>query len=441
MVSVWVDTLEKETGSPWVCERKALTDDIKTDVLIIGGGMAGLLCAYTLQQAGVDYVLVEADRVADGITKNTTAKITSQHGLIYHNLMKRFGREAAAKYYEANERAIQRYADLCREIDCNFVRKASYVYSLDDREKLEREINALKAMGADAELVNETELPFSVAGAVRLEHQAQFHPLKFMKAIAPQCRIYEHTRVLQLMPGRAVTEQGVIEARQMIIATHFPFLNKHGSYFLKMYQHRSYVIAYENAGNVEGMYLDESHTGFSFRNYEDYLLLGGGSHRTGKCGGNWEAISEFAGKYYPDAREKYRFATQDCMTLDQVPYIGRYSRNTRGLYVATGFNKWGMTSSMVAADLLCDLVMGKENPYEKLFWPSRSMLRLQLLLNGLEATKNLLWPTVKRCPHLGCALKWNREEHSWDCPCHGSRFTETGELIDNPATGNCSRKL
>ncbi|MGN0413455.1 MAG: FAD-dependent oxidoreductase [Lachnospiraceae bacterium] len=440
MVSIWIDTLKSKTGSPWVCERKALTDDIKTDVLIIGGGLAGLLCAYTLHQAGVDYVLVEADRVADGITKNTTAKITSQHGLIYQNLMKRFGKEAAAKYYEANERAIERYADLCREIDCDFERKASYVYSLDDREKLEREISALKSLGAEAELVNRTELPFPVAGAVRFDNQAQFHPLKFMNAIAPKCNIYEHTRVLQLLPQMAVTEQGVIEAKQMIVATHFPFVNKHGSYFLKMYQHRSYVIAYENVEKMEGMYVDESRTGLSFRSYQDYLLIGGGSHRTGKEGGNWEEISEFARKHYPNAKEKYRFATQDCMTLDQVPYIGRYYLNSKGLFVATGFNKWGMTSSMVAANLLCDMIMGKENPYEKLFWPSRSMLRPQLFLNGFEATKNLLWPTVKRCPHLGCALKWNKVEHSWDCPCHGSRFTEEGELIDNPATGNCRWK-
>jgi len=123
------------------------------------------------------------------------------------------------------------------------------------------------------------------------------------------------------------------------------------------------------------------------------------------------------------------------MTLDDVPYIGRYSKNTPGLYVAAGFNKWGMTSSMAAALVLTDLITGKENPYAGVFSPSRSMLRPQLALNAMEAAVDLLTPTAPRCPHMGCALKWNGAERSWDCPCHGSRFREGGKLIDNPATG------
>ena len=144
-------------------------------------------------------------------------------------------------------------------------------------------------------------------------------------------------------------------------------------------------------------------------------------------------------KYYPNAKIKYRFATQDCMTLDGVPYIGRYSKNTPELFVSTGFNKWGMTSSMVAADLLTDMVLGRENRYAKIFDPSRTILRPQLAVNAFETVLNLATPTAKRCPHLGCALKWNPEERSWDCPCHGSRFTESGELIDNPATGDIGK--
>jgi hypothetical protein len=184
------------------------------------------------------------------------------------------------------------------------------------------------------------------------------------------------------------------------------------------------------------MYLDGSGKGLSFRNYGDLLLLGGGGHRTGKPGAGWEELERFAQKHYPDAKEAFRWATQDCMTLDGAPYIGHYSKRTPDLYVATGFNKWGMTTSMVAANVLGDLVLGRENGYASVFEPYRTVLRPQLALNGAEAVKSLLTFTKPRCPHMGCALKWNPQEHSWDCPCHGSRFTGDGTVLDNPATGN-----
>ena len=184
------------------------------------------------------------------------------------------------------------------------------------------------------------------------------------------------------------------------------------------------------------MYVDEAQKGMSFRNYGGQMLVGGGDHRTGKQGGGWRELREFVGRYYPKAVETAHWAAQDCMSLDGVPYIGPYSASTDHLYVASGFNKWGMTSSMVAARILSDLVQEKENPYGDVFSPSRTILRPQLVVNGLEAAAGLLTPTARRCPHLGCALKWNPQEHSWDCPCHGSRFTEDGALIDNPATGD-----
>ena len=223
-------------------------------------------------------------------------------------------------------------------------------------------------------------------------------------------------------------------------ATHFPIDNKHGMYFLKMYQERSYVIALENAGRLQGMYRDIDKKGLSFREYHDMLLLGGGSHRTGKSGGKWQELREAAKQYYPQATERYAWATQDCMTLDGVPYIGEYSPRMPGCFVATGFNKWGMTSSMVAAMLLTDLVCGNDNPYTCVFRPNRSMWKLQLLCNGWEATVNLLLPTTKRCPHLGCALKWNAAERTWDCSCHGSRFDTEGRVLNNPANGDMKRK-
>ena len=205
-------------------------------------------------------------------------------------------------------------------------------------------------------------LPFPTAGAVKFPRQAQFHPLKFAAAIAKDLPIFEHTKVLELAPRAARTSGGTVQAEAIIIATHFPLLNKHGGYFLKLYQHRSYVLALEGAPDVGGMFLDENETGLSFRNYAGQLLLGGGSHRTGKQGGGWRELEQFARRAYPEARITARWAAQDCMTLDGVPYIGQYSKGAAGLYVATGFQKWGMTSSMAAAMLLTDLVQDREGP-------------------------------------------------------------------------------
>ena len=424
MDSVWTQTGSLPGFEP-------LQKDLKTDVLIIGGGMAGLLCAFQLSQAGVDCALAEADRICGGITKNTTAKITSQHGLIYHKLIDTFGTEKARLYLEANQQALEVYRTLSQKLDCGFEEKTSFVYSLDSRREIEEELAALDRIGFRGEF---TPLPFSVAGAVGFPSQAQFHPLKFAAAIAKGLRIFEHTKVLELMPGRAVTSGGTVTAEKIIIATHFPMLNKHGGDFIKLYQIRSYVIALENAPDVGGMYVDTQEKGLSFRNYDGLLLLGGESHRTGKKGEGWQGVERFVRRYYPNARETARWAAQDCMSLDGIPYIGQYSRKTPNLYVASGFNKWGMTSSMAAALLLRDMVLGRDSPYRDLFSPSRTVRRPQLAINGLESVLGMLTPTVPRCPHMGCALKYNAQERSWDCPCHGSRFDENGTLLDNPAT-------
>ena len=417
-----------------------LRGEISTGVLVIGGGMAGLLCAYTLKQAGIPCVVAERKTIASGVTGCTTAKITSQHGLIYSRIAKQFGLEAAEGYLQANEAALADLRALCREIPCDFTEQTHCVYSRKDMKILEEELDVLTRLGYPAEFASTPTLPFPTVGGVQFPNQGQFHPLKFLSAIAQDLTIYENTPVLSLKKDSAVTDRGRIHADAVIVATHFPFLNKHGSYFLKLYQQRSYVLALENAPIPDGMYLDAQENGLSFRCWGNTLLLGGGGHRTGKNGGGWQELETFTRTHYPDARIVRRWATQDCMSLDGVPYIGQYSAATPNLYVATGFNKWGMTTSMVAARLLTDRILHKDNPYEALFSPSRSILRRQLGGNALEAGKGWLTPAKKRCPHLGCALKWNPQEHSWDCPCHGSRFSEGGTLLDNPATGDLKRK-
>lgn len=430
MASIWSKTVE-------LSAFPVLEGDAVTDVLIIGGGMAGALCAYYLKQAGVDCLLVEGNTVGSGVTKNTTAKITAQHGLIYHRLLKKYAVDKARLYLNANLQAVEEYGRLCADMDCDFIRQESCVYATDGADLLIQEFSALRQLNYGAIFRKKLPIPVDTYGGIFFPDQGQFHPMKFLAELCRGLPICEHTRVLELAPHEARTTTGTIRANRIIVATHFPMLNKHGSFFLKLYQHRSYCIALENVQPVSGMYVQEG--GLSFRSYGNTLIIGGGGHRTGKQGGAWQEPESFARRHYPGSRVKYRWAAQDCMSLDGMPYIGRYSKRTEGLYTATGFNKWGMTGAMVAARLLTDLLTGRENPCEALLSPSRSILHPQLAVNGLEAMGHLLIPTKKRCPHLGCALKWNGAEHSWDCACHGSRFSQEGQRLDGPATGNLKK--
>lgn len=408
-----------------------LSGEIKTDVLVIGGGMAGLLTAYSLSQKGIRTVLAEHGRICGGTTAGTTAKITAQHGLVYHKLLHSFGEAYAKQYYEANARAVQDLKSLCKEAGCALEEKDNFVYSADPR-KTEKELDALQKIGVRAKY--RQSLPIPVSGeAVGFENQGQFHPLQLAAFLAKDLTIYENTRVTEMVGTTAVTEQGKIRAEKVVVATHFPFLNKHGSYFLKLYQHRSYVLALEGAPLPDAMYVSDSKKGFSFSSFGDFLLLGGGGHRTGKQGGSYTALRDFRTQHYPAAQERFAWAAQDTMSLDSVPYIGMYSKNTPNLYVATGFNKWGMTGSMVSATILSRVLSGEDTDYAPIFSPSRSIVKPQLFLNAGESAVNLLWPTTRRCPHLGCALHYNKQEHSWDCACHGSRFSEGGKVLDNPA--------
>lgn len=425
-LSIWSSDTE-------IKQFPTLDKDIKTDVLIIGGGVAGILTAYELSKCGVDYILIEKNHILNGVTANTTAKITSQHGLIYHKIVNSMGAEQAKLYYKANQEAVEKYSSLAENIDCDFEIKDNYVYATELESIIHREAQALYKAGIPYELVNTTELPIEIKGAVKFANQAQFNPLKLLSQLSKDLNIYENTFALKIENDNVITNWGSIKAEKIVVATHFPFLNKHGSYPMKLYQSRSYVIALKNAQKLNGMYINEDSKGLSFRGYQDYLLLGGGSHRTGKQGGGWNELRETAKRIYPNANEEFYWATQDCMSLDGLMYSGQYSAVTPNLYVSTGFNKWGMTSSMVSASIITDLITKNESEYKELFSPSRNMIKPQLAANAFESIVNLLTPTTKRCTHLGCALKWNKSEHSWDCPCHGSRFTDEGMVLNNPA--------
>ena len=308
-----------------------------------------------------------------------------------------------------------------------------YAYHEEEQQTLKAEENAYKLLGMPVQKSACEALPFPTLDALVLPRQAQFHPLKFAAAIAKDLPILEHTRVKKFDKTTAFTEHGRIFAKKVIIASHFPFINTHGLYFMKQYQYRSYVLALENAQDVGAMYISAFSDGLSLRNWGDTLLLGGRGHKTGKKSGGFAELWAFASSHYPGCRIRESWATQDCMTPDDIPYIGEYARSLPNFYVATGFNKWGMTSAMAAAQILTDKIIGRERPNAAVFSPIGRKFKAQILVNAFTSVGNLLCPLPHRCSHLGCALRYNKAEHSWDCPCHGSRFSKKGKILDGPA--------
>lgn len=427
--------------------REKLTKRIMVDTAVIGGGMAGILTACLLQEKGISCVVLEANRIGGGQTGGTTAKVTSQHHLIYDKLIKSRGLDIAEQYARANQGAIENYRRLIvsRKIACDWTEAPAYLYTQNNLAALQKECEAARMLGISAEVVRAPELPFTVAGALMFAGQAHFHPLKFLAGIAEEVRVYEHSRVLHVDEHEIAMERGAVKAENIVFATHYPFVNVPGYYFLKMHQERSYVLALENgkmSSGLKGMYLGIDEGGLSLRSWNGYLLLGGEGHRTGENteGGQYQRLERAAAKYFPESKIAAKWSAQDCMTLDQIPYIGRYGHIRKNWYVATGFGKWGMTSSMVSAMLLSDMIAGKENPNVEVFSPQRSAVGKSLknalnetghAVRGLAGGKEVQHPL--RCTHLGCHLTWNPEEGTYDCPCHGSRFDEKGNLIDGPA--------
>jgi len=495
MESIWSKTVSLPPRQPLFGDRTA-------EVAVIGAGMAGILTAYFLQEAGLEVVVLEADRTAGGQTKNTTAKLTSQQGMIYHRMIRELGMQKARLYARSQEGAIRAYEELVSKehIDCHFCRLPSYLYGTNPGQGeasakkpangvfseflAKKEAAAAASLGLPARFTTETGLPFPVSGAVRFDRQAQFHPLEFIKPLAEQLTIFEKTRVQKVKQHRIITDRGTVTARHIVFACHYPFVNFPGFYLLRQHQERSYVLALSGARLPEyAMYYGIGPNGFSMRRHEDLLLFGGCSHRTGKNGNGqeYEKLLSAAKRYFPDCTVQARWSAQDCMPHDRLPFIGPYSALRPYWHVATGFQKWGMTNSMVAALLLRDQICGLPNPYEALFRPQRCLfgaaaknLWMDLGENTrgiLKGTFHLPWKeehlmpgqgkiirigwkryacykdeagvlhkSSARCPHFGCELSWNPAEKTWDCPCHGSRFDYDGNLIDNPAQTSAARR-
>ncbi len=416
------------------------------DVVVVGAGIAGILTAYYLQKSGKKVLIVEAKTIGSGQTERTTAKITSQHGLKYARLINSIGEEKARLYAAANEQAIAQYVKLVKvkNIECEFKRVSSVLYSRIGVAELKEEAEAAERLGIDAEFVIDAELPFLIKGGVQFKNQAQFSPLKFIKQLSNELNILEHTLVTEIKDHWVITNKGILTADNIVVATHYPIRNIPGFYFMRQHQERSYVLALSGCEPIQNMYYGIDENSFSFRQAGEYLLLGGSSHRTGdvsgktKCCNPYEYLEKARNEFFPEAKEEMRWSAQDCMPHDGIPFIGKYSMLTPYLYVATGFQKWGMTSSMIAARLLCDEICKKENVYKELFTPQRLLVKAGFMnyvkdlgVSSKGLTKGLV--NKKRCSHMGCKLEWNAAEQSWDCPCHGSRYDSNGKLLDNPA--------
>ena len=498
MNSYWIDSIKEIKNHNF----KSLDKDIKADVCIVGAGIFGLTCGYYLSKQGFKVVLLDKNNIAEKVTGHTTAKITSQHNLIYKYLIDSLGINQAKQYLEANEAAIKNIKTIIdnENINCDFEYQDSYVYTNDIAElkKLEAEQEALQELGFYSELVTSTPLPFKILGALKFPNQAQFHPLKYAYGLADKIiensgEIYIDTPVYDIERKNdrfiTYTENNKIESKYTILASHYPFINAPGYYFLKMYQSTSYVIAVDtHEPNFDGMYINSESPTFSYRfaNYKDkkLLLVGGADHKTGSkinLEDAYNILLNEVKKFYPKAKVLYKWNTEDCITLDKVPYIGEFSNLMPNMYIGTGFNKWGMTSSNVAANIIVNKILGQDSEYEEVFKSTRfhpiknneevgNMLKEtvnSLVLNKFKIPEKDLETVGKNngtvleydghkigiyrhndgtiyavkpiCTHLGCLLSWNDIDKTWDCPCHGSRFDYTGKNLYDPAIKHLDR--
>jgi glycine/D-amino acid oxidase-like deaminating enzyme/nitrite reductase/ring-hydroxylating ferredoxin subunit len=474
------------TGSLWLTEatRRAtapLDRDLAVDVAVLGAGIVGLTTALLLERDGARVAVLEARRVGRGASGYNTAKLSSLHGLTYRRLARTHGSHAARTYGAANEAGIARVFELAGElgIDCDLRRKPNYTYteSVADLDAVREEALQAGELGLPASFVEELDLPFAVAGAVRFEEQAEFHPVRYLEGVAAALEgpVYEGTIATGVHGGRVSTAAGAtVTAEHVVVATHLPFLDR-GLYFARCHPERSYVVAGRTDHAPAGMYLSTEQPAHSIRAHGDWLLIGGESHKTGQA----DASERYA-RLEAWARERFgiepelRWATQDQMPVDGVPYVGRHDPLSQDVWVATGFRKWGLAMGTAAAELLAALIGGRDHSWAELFDPQRLRPRasaasfmkenanVALRFFGDRLVKRgsvdeigpgegrivgeglgqraayrdddgTLHELSARCTHLGCIVNWNSAERTWDCPCHGSRFAATGEVIEGPA--------
>ena len=494
-------TLPGDPQSLWLASTATtsyprLDPSVEVDAIVIGAGITGLTTALLLKRAGKRVAVLESQRVAEGVTGYTTAKVTSQHGLIYRELVNLFGEDGARTYGTANEAAKEWIADLvaAEAIDCDFERHYHCVYTddSDEVEKIEAEVNAAKTLGLPASMVTEAPLPYPIRAGVRFENQAQFHPRKYLLRMAELVDgdgsfIFEDTRCVDVEEGdmcTVKTEAGDLRAANVVLASHYPFLDR-GFFFSKVAPYRSYVLAAEvPASSIpEGMFISTGSPTRSLRSARDggvdLLLIGGEGHKVGQefdTESQYRNLEEWGRREFGVESYRYRWSTQDNVSIDKVPFIGRLRRGSQNLFVATGYGKWGMTNGTVAAMILTDAILGRDNPWASLFDANRIKPKAQakeFVSENLNVAQHFVGDRINTphfktpdevqagegaivrangrraaafrddagtlhtfshvCTHLGCYVRWNPAEKSFDCPCHGSRFDNGGRVIQGPA--------
>ncbi|HLR01996.1 MAG TPA: FAD-dependent oxidoreductase [Virgibacillus sp.] len=474
-----------------------LEKDERADVAIVGAGLTGITAAYLLAKEGKHVVLIEADSVLNGTTGHTTAKITAQHGVIYDELMTNAGKNIARLYYEANKEALDFMTDTINEleIDCDHQKQDAYIYATTAlaEDKISREARAYQKLGIPGEVVDKLPIPISIKKGLMMPEQAQFHPLKYAKALIEELvrrdvRIYEHTAAVDIEKGEhpsVLTRNNYrIKADNILQCTHFPFYEGYGLYSTRIYAERSYVVAAKIKQPYSGgMYLSADNDTRSLRpiqiNGEDMILIVGAGHKTGqgkkKTTEYYQTLETFGDETFGIESIPYRWSAQDLTSLDKLPYVGSLTEENPNILMATGYRKWGMTNSTAAAILMRDMVLRKKNNYKQVYTPSRfhanpsikTFLRentnvaAQLIKGKMETgyvdpddlkpdegavtiikgqrkglykdTQGDVFMVDTTCTHVGCEVNWNEAEKTWDCPCHGSRFSYTGEVIEGPA--------
>ncbi len=452
----------------WDLERnsynkfKSLSKDINADICVIGAGLTGLTTAYYLSKIGKKVVILDKDRICSHTSCGTTGKVTSQHGLIYKYLKDSQGKEFAEKYLKANEKAVQNIKKIIQDenIECDFEQKSAYVYtqSKEDLKKIKDEVKVTKELGIESEFLENIDLPINILGAIEFKNQSQFHPLKYCYGLAKAIEkndgdIFEDSKVIDVVKEdeyyNTITKEGTVTSKYVIIATRYPIINFPGYYFLKMYQSTSYAMIFDTKMdiNLNGMFINSEEPQNSFRTvkYKDknLLLAVGYDKKTGSeiVGNPYEYLKARVKNMFPNAEELKYWSAEDCITLDKIPYIGDFSKAMDNIYVATGFNKWGVTSSNIAGNIIKDRILGIENEYEDIFRSSRLEMiknKDEMMNMMKEAGEGIVVKRIKTvetptCSHLGCKLSWNEIEQTWDCSCHGSRFTKDGLVIESPA--------
>lgn len=486
--SVWLSTSSAEPHPP-------VSGRVSVDVAVVGAGITGLTTALLLQRGGARVALIEAAEVGSGTTGHTTGKVTSQHSLTYHQLIEHHGEHKAQLYAEANQAAITTVADLVADTsaDCQLEHAPAFVYALPggDVAALQQEHRAAVRLGLPATLTTEIDLPFPVELALRFDAQAHLHPSRYLHALARTIvarggEIFERSRAtgIEEAADHAVvhTPDGAVRAEHVVAATLLPFVDR-GGFFAKARPTRAYGVAARLRSDAPaGMHINTGSPIRSTRPWVDGdrrgLIVVGESHPTGEgepTPARFGELERWAREHFDVESFEHRWSSQDYTTADGVPYVGRSPRMAR-TFVATGFKKWGLTNGTAAAEVLVELIAGRDHRWLEVFDATRigdAQTVKKLVQDNAHVAKRMVADRIARlradsvadlqpgegamvkadgdtvgayrapdgevhavsitCTHMGCTLRWNSAETSWDCPCHGSRFSHEGAVLDGPA--------